>query len=210
VLYDQFQHKERVRVNKKVVKIHHIDGGMNVATDDGDKFSGTFVLGIDGIHNTVRSLMTSTANQHQPGYFDPGEASRVPCYYRCSFGIAQDVPQLPPGQIENVMGNGYSELVISGPDKRIYWFIFKRLPEPRFGKGIPRYTKEDEADFVKQHWNLPITDKVTFGQIYSKRLSSTLTPLHEVVYEKWFLRSIITLGDSAHRVSKQKRARRKK
>lgn len=64
-----------------------------------------------------------------------------------------------------------------------------------FGVGANNFQK------AKEFWNKSITDKVTFGQIYSKKSTSTLTPLHEVVWKKWFFGRIILLGDSAHKVS---------
>ncbi|KAK6076410.1 FAD binding domain-containing protein [Seiridium cupressi] len=76
-------------------------------------------------------------------------------------------------------------LVVSGPESRAYWFLFVKLSATQYGKNIPKFTKDDEADCVKEHVNLPVTDEIMFGQIYAKHLTSALTLLHEVVYKKW-------------------------
>ncbi|KAB8216022.1 hypothetical protein BDV33DRAFT_207725 [Aspergillus novoparasiticus] len=199
ILHDTIKHKDRVLLNKKVSDIDLIDGGVNVTTADGSVYTGTLVVGADGIHSKVRSLMRDLGNKLQPGYFPAKEEDNVPCYYRCSFGIAQHVPGWVAGEQNIVMGNGQSQLVVSGPEGRVYWFLFDKLPQAKYGKDIPKYTKEDEAEFVKQNYNLPITRNVTFGHVFDKRLSSTLTPLHEIVYQKWFFKRIITFGDSAHK-----------
>ncbi|KAI5927509.1 FAD binding domain protein [Camillea tinctor] len=199
LLYDNLQHKDRVLLNMKVTRVDHIKGGVQVTTKDGRTIKGSLVMGLDGVHSTVRDEMMRIGNSQQPGYFPPGEPDRVPCFYRCSFGIAQNVDGYVTGEQNNIRAQGWSGLVISGPENRVYWFIFDRLPKPRYGSSIPSYTKEDEAQFVKEFWNCTITDKVTFGQIYSKKLSSTLTPLHEIVYEKWFFNRIMLLGDSVHK-----------
>ena len=88
----------------------------------------------------------------------------------------------------------------SGPDNKVYWFLFDKLPEAKYGKEIPKFTSADEIEFAKKNYSRPVTENLTWGQIYDCKISSTLTPLHEVVFKKWFFRRIITIGDSAHKV----------
>ncbi|ETS84422.1 hypothetical protein PFICI_02447 [Pestalotiopsis fici W106-1] len=199
LLYDNLQHKERVALGMKVAKIRLVGGSVQVITKDGQVVVGSMIVGADGVHSTVRDEMIRLGNTLRPGYFPVGEPERVPCFYRCSFGIAQHVPGYANGELNRIWAENWSGLIISGPEDRVYWFLFDRLPKPKYGSNIPKYTKEDEAEFVKEFWDKAITDKVTFGQIYSKKLSSTLTPLHEMVWKKWFFERIILLGDSAHK-----------
>ena len=187
-------------MNQKVANVSLCEGGVEVTTKTGGVFRGSILIGADGVHSTVREEMFRIGHQLQPGYFESGEMDQVPCHYKCSFGIAQHVPNWIPGEQHVVLGRGRSQLVVSGPEGKVYWFLFVRLPEPRYGNDIPRYTKEDEANFIGDHMSLPITDRVTFGQMYACRISSTLTPLHEYVIKKWFYNRILLLGDSVHKV----------
>lgn len=180
-------------------QIKLVPGGVEVLTKDGDNFKGSIVVGADGIHSTVRAEMFRLAGELQPDYLDQEELDKVPCYYKCSFGIAKDVPNWNYEQMYMVQSEGASQMLISGPEGRLYWFFFSQLPETKYGKEIPRYTEEDEAQFVKENAWRPITETVTFGQVYEKRISSTLTPLHEKVFEKWFFRRVFILGDAAHK-----------
>ncbi|KAI1074596.1 FAD binding domain protein [Whalleya microplaca] len=199
ILYDRVQNKDRILLGKRVVGIDHVDGGVEVTTKDGSLFKGTLVVGVDGVHSTTRQLMFSLGNQLQPGYFPPDEEEHVACYYQCSFGIAEKVPNWVMGDTNIVLGDDKSQLVISGPENRVYWFLFQRLPEATYGKSIPKCTKEDEQKFIQKNFNLTITKTVTLGDLYTHRLSSTLTPLHEMVYKKWFFKRIMIFGDAAHK-----------
>ncbi|KAF7562282.1 hypothetical protein G7046_g1870 [Stylonectria norvegica] len=199
VLYRQIQHKDRVMLQSQVHKIDYQESGVHVLTKDGRKYSGTMIIGADGIHSAVRQEMFRIAGEEQPGYFTAGEEDRVPCYYQCSFGIAYKVANWPRKEQSFTTGDRKAFLVTSGPEDRVYWFLFVKLPEAKYGSEIPKYTEKDESEFVKKHQALPITQSLTFGQLYEKRIASALTPLHEVVFEKWFYKRMLLIGDSAHK-----------
>ncbi|CAK4032108.1 FAD binding domain [Lecanosticta acicola] len=196
-LHDQLKHKSRIRLSKRVQRVVQTPSGVEVhTTDNATPIKGTILLGTDGVHSTVRNQMRQLA---PPSYFPADEEEKVPCYYKCSFGIAQHVEGWTAGEQGFTTGDGKSFLVVSGPNGRCYWFLFVRLPDVKRGKQIPRYTAEDEAAFVRENRKLKIKENLEFGQVYAKRISSALTPLHETVYQKWFYGRILLVGDSVHK-----------
>ncbi|CAI4212079.1 unnamed protein product [Parascedosporium putredinis] len=199
LLYDHVQNKDRILVGQKVRDIITANDGVEVRTTTGVSYRGSVVVGADGVHSATRKEMVRLAHERAPGYFPVGEEDRVPCYYQCSFGIAQEVESWPDGDQCFTLGREKSFLVASGPMKRVYWFFFSKLPQTRHGQDIPSYTKQDEAAFVDEHRDVPITEKLTFGELFSKRISSALTPLHEVVYQKWYFERILVIGDAVHK-----------
>ncbi|KAG7432175.1 FAD-dependent monooxygenase andE [Fusarium oxysporum f. sp. raphani] len=88
----------------------------------------------------------------------------------------------------------------SPPGDRTYWFLFDGLSETKFGKAISKYTKADEEGLVKGHRDDHITRDVTFGELYDRKIMSTLVPLEEYVFDRWHYKRIITIGDSAHKI----------
>ena len=142
--------------------------------------------------------MWRLADQETPGYFPVSDRS-IPTEYCCIFGISRPSEKFPCST-QNVQGRDNSYLVLTGPDHRIYWFLFKKLPVTAYGK-IPRYTKDQEDALVAEHASDHITDTLTFGELYALRKTSTLQALPEVVFSKWHYNRIMTIGDAAHKVS---------
>lgn len=99
------------------------------------------------------------------------------------------------------LNKGHSYLVISGPQDRVYWFLFVNIGKTHYGPEPPHYTKEDEEAVVNEHLNDKILENRTFRDLYSTKISSVLTPLPEYVFKKWHFQRIITIGDAAHKVS---------
>ncbi|SCV58308.1 related to hydroxylase [Fusarium fujikuroi] len=195
VLYDKLESKDSVYAGQKVASVLELDHGIQVTTDKGKVFQGDILVGADGIYSTVRNEMWRIAS---PGYFPADEWSKVPCYYKCIFGISRPMKELTQGH-HHIYNSNSSYLILEGPGGRFYWFLFVKLPFALYGNDIPRYTKADEEELALQHASDPITPEFTFGQLYEARTSSTLTPLHEYVFEKWHYKRIITIGDAAHK-----------
>lgn len=126
--------------------------------------------------------------------------SGVPVATRCIFGISKRPSNLPAGTQQMVHNMGWSYLIVGAPGNRTYWFLFEGVGETKYGKDIPRYTKEDTETLAMAHLKDLIYDNVTFGDIYKNRIMATLVPLEEYVFEKWHYKRIVCIGDASHKV----------
>ncbi|KAH8646226.1 hypothetical protein BX600DRAFT_157932 [Xylariales sp. PMI_506] len=199
VLYAKLKDKSKIHTNARVANVEITDSGVEVTTTSGAKFKGDIVVGADGVHSAVRKEMRRIANKISPEYFVGDEESRVPVQYKCLFGISKPVPGFPTGTENFAFNRGYSFFIVPGPEGRIYWFLFSNVDKTLYGNDIPVYTKADEEVLVKKHIKHHITENVTFGDLYAARISAVLVPLQEHVFEHWYFKRIITIGDSAHK-----------
>jgi hypothetical protein len=126
--------------------------------------------------------------------------SGVPCAYKCIWGISNPVKGVEPGSIHVIMGKNQSYSVFTGPGK-LHWLLYVRNPQMMYGKGVPKYTVEDEQRLAEQHFGDPINEYITFGDVYKSRIVSGLTPLHEYQWKTWHFERIMTIGDACHKVS---------
>ncbi|KAK1710565.1 hypothetical protein CaCOL14_004516 [Colletotrichum acutatum] len=200
VLYDNLKNKDKVIPEKRVEKVELLEEGVHVHTKDGSVYEGDIVVGADGIHSTVREEMWRIGHDERPGYFPLDEHSRVPVATKCIFGISKRPSNLPIHNQQMVFNEGRSYLIISAPGNRTYWFLFSGVGDTKYGKDIPRYSKEDTEKLALEHWEDLVFENVTFGDIYKNKIMATLVPLEEYVFEKWHYQRIVCIGDASHKI----------
>ncbi|KAM0265276.1 hypothetical protein ACHAPA_007855 [Fusarium lateritium] len=86
-----------------------------------------------------------------------------------------------------------------GPEGRVYWFRFQKLPRTFRGSAIPRYTDADLQEALAASADDNILPELKFSNLVENKVSAVMTPLVEYVYKRWYFGRIITLGDSAHK-----------
>lgn len=221
-LYSHIKHKDRILVNKRVAKVVQATSIVELITEDGSIYTGDVLAGGDGIHSAVRKEMWRLGAELKPGYFPEDEWSckstahiglftmpeeagtnklpAVPCFQKAVFGISAPPPKVNVNGGGMTYNNGFVHSVLPGVDDRLYWFSFLNLDEPAYGKDAPKFTKDDEARFVKEHLDDPVIPGLKLGDLYSRVEITVMTALQEHVFKKWHFQRIITFGDAAHKV----------
>ncbi|KAI6754484.1 hypothetical protein HG530_012236 [Fusarium avenaceum] len=201
ILYENIKDKSKILTNKRVVKATLTHGGVQVTTADGTTVPGDILVGADGVHSTIRQEMWKLAADLSPEHFDPSEHEEKapPCDNSCIFGISNQCPGIGPGDLHCVFRNSSSYLVTGGPEGRVYWFRFQRLPKTFQGSNIPRYTDADLEEALAESADDNILPDLKFSTLVENKVSAVMTPLVEYIYKQWHFGRIITLGDSAHK-----------
>jgi 2-polyprenyl-6-methoxyphenol hydroxylase-like FAD-dependent oxidoreductase len=73
ILYETLPDKTKVKTGANVVDIIDSDDSVEVIMKDGSVEKGDLVIGADGVHSLVRSLMWRNANTAVPGLITTAE-----------------------------------------------------------------------------------------------------------------------------------------
>lgn len=87
-----------------------------------------------------------------------------------------------------------------GPLDKTYWFAFFKNEERVAGDDVPRYTPEQEEALAEKYANDILFNGLTFGDLWQRRVQSSLVPLEEYVLERCYHRRVVLIGDSFHKV----------
>ncbi|KAI8626280.1 FAD/NAD(P)-binding domain-containing protein [Xylariaceae sp. FL1651] len=201
-LYQNLRHKKKVLLQKRLVQIQPMENGIRALTQDGSLYTGDIIVGADGMHSAVRKQMHIMGKALSPGYFDPEEYSKVPCTYKCIFGIshAHSLRGVEKGTTSNIMGKHWSYTVSSAPGDTIFWVLNVKNSAVTHGDRIPRYSQTEERSLAEKHFKDRLNDHDTFEDLYKARIRSRLTPLHEYQWKRWYFDRIMTIGDACHKI----------
>ncbi|KAJ5112244.1 hypothetical protein N7532_000289 [Penicillium argentinense] len=199
ILYDNIQQKDKILTSERVVSVTNNPDEAIVTTKSGKTYTGTFLVGADGIHSAVRQQMWENAQKVDPTWIDASEEDALPATYACIFGISRGVSGIEKGTLTSVFNEHFSYLVPSGPGDRTYWFLVRNMGKALHGSEIPRFTKDEEESLAREHWDDCITPNLRFSELYKNKISSVYTALPEYVYKRWYFQRVMTIGDAAHK-----------
>lgn len=66
ILYKNLQDKSKVRTNTAIASYKESDNGVTVYTSTGESIQGSILVGSDGIHSQVRTLMAQEVGKTEP------------------------------------------------------------------------------------------------------------------------------------------------
>lgn len=66
-LFENLVDKSRIYTSCGALKVEHIDQGVKAETPDGRVFTGSIVVGADGVHSLVRQEMWRIMDAEMPG-----------------------------------------------------------------------------------------------------------------------------------------------
>lgn len=182
----------KLHFGKKIEALETTKKGVTVTCSDGSTFSGSIVVGADGVHSTVRKLMNDAV-----GVVDePFVAS-----YRGLYGYSARLPSLaslePATCYETHSDNMTLQLIVG--EEMMHFLAYERLPKPT--KERTRYTVEDEETLARSFADVRFNDNVTFGDVWAHKAWSTIANLEEGTVKQWYRGRAVLVGDAVHKMT---------
>ncbi|KAL1880546.1 hypothetical protein VTK73DRAFT_5559 [Phialemonium thermophilum] len=203
-LYDNLRDKSKIRTRCGIRDFEETDDGVSVTTDTGETIHGSILIGADGIHSTVRQIMSRSLEKTDP------EAARnlvegFTANYKTIFATSRNHfvndPNrqfLPGGFVHNVYYRGYSGVAAAGVDGLVFWFLFVKLDSPVSTPNVPKYSDADIDETLRTYGDKYLGEGYTFNDLWASRVGGGMVAMEEGVMKVWrTTKRTLLLGDSA-------------
>lgn len=195
VLYDALPDaaKSQVLPGKKVEGVEVTSEGVAVHCTDGKVEKGSIVVGADGVHSRVRSLMRELASSDLSKE-EVDEDDVFLSTYRCMYGNTGKIPGLQLGPEWDLHASGIA-MQLFGTEERSWFLFYDKLPNPT--RERQRYSDDDVAQVASRVADVYVTDKVQFKDVWDARKWCMLADLPEGILKNWSGNRIVLVGDAA-------------
>ncbi|KAJ5765405.1 hypothetical protein N7520_004964 [Penicillium odoratum] len=219
ILYERLPDKSKVRTKAGVVDIIDRVDGVKVVLEDGSVEEGDLVIGCDGVHSAVRSLMWRNANATIPGFITTAEKkcewscssktrftlltfipSALFCDWTALVGLSPTLPGMSNCDMTCTHYPARSFLVI-GQKVYTFWFVFFKNPQRLHWPSSPRWSDADAERRALECADCPISSTQVFGELWKTRLRGELVNVEEGLFDHMYFGRVVLAGDAVHKMT---------
>ncbi|KAF2137749.1 uncharacterized protein K452DRAFT_235327 [Aplosporella prunicola CBS 121167] len=200
ILYEKLPDKSRVRAGVGVVDITDSDDNVKAVLADGTIEEGDLLIGSDGVHSLIRSLMWRNANAAIPGLITTTEKKSLFTDWSALIGFSPTLPSMSNCNVSVTHYPGRSFLVL-GQKKYTFWFVFFRNSERLYWPHSPRWTQADAEKRAVECLECPISNTHVFGELWKQRVRAELVNVEEGLFKHMFFGRVVLSGDAVHKMT---------
>ncbi|KAL6861996.1 FAD binding domain protein [Trichoderma novae-zelandiae] len=199
ILYDGLPDKSFIRTNAGVVDVEQFADRVEVKLEDGTIEVGDMVLGCDGVHSHIRTLMWQHAGRTSPGLIPNKEKTSLKTSWKSLAMTTPPIPELGDSSLTVTHNSGITFLATSQPHA-VYFFVIFALDKPFTWPRRERHTDEEAQQLADLIMDKPITEELLFGEVWRRRTRAAVISLEECVMDHWHHGRIALVGDAVHKV----------
>ncbi|KAK5654685.1 hypothetical protein OQA88_7009 [Cercophora sp. LCS_1] len=192
--------KACILTSKKVINILANTDGVQVFCEDGTHYTGSMLIGADGVHSVVRQRMRQLALTLGTPESQINEEKPFLAEYRALWCNFPRPAGLDSGDYVESHGKGLSVQCLNGKD-RSWMFIYERLDQPTSDKV--RYTADETAALAYRARYLAVSEGLRVKDVLrdAYMYTSGMANLEEGVVEHWSWGRIVLVGDACHKMT---------
>ncbi|GKT84495.1 FAD binding domain-containing protein [Colletotrichum tofieldiae] len=197
-LYDNLPESAKARyfTGKKLAGIESTETGVAVTCEDGSSYSGSIVLGADGVHSATRRQMRQLAIAEDPAREEAWDAVKpYKTNYQCMWASFPRLTEV--GQTYETYGTDRSAMYLSGTE-RGWIFLYEKLPEITTERIA--FSDEQLEEYAGKFADWPITETLKVKDVFKERFNAGGAGLEEGICKNWSWNGrIVLVGDAAHK-----------
>ncbi|KAK7981418.1 hypothetical protein PG988_003656 [Apiospora saccharicola] len=201
-LRDSIVDQSKLRAREGIVSYEEGPDGIAVTTDKGNRIQGSLLVGADGVHSSIRSMLypkIDTTKQFETTF-------RV--LIGTSFNHDVDNKEkllMKEGSTNHTISPGVGGLACASIPGKIFWAMYiplekKPLPE----SGRRSYSEADIEEAIAECGAVHCCAESTFGDLYRSRTATIMVPLEEGVVDlPWSSPEgrVALVGDAVHKTT---------
>ncbi|KAL7942026.1 FAD binding domain protein [Trichoderma barbatum] len=199
ILYDGLPDKSLIRTNAGVEDVVQFADRVEVKLKDGTVEVGDMVLGCDGVHSHMRTLMWQHAGKTSPGLIPNKEKTSLRTSWKTLAMTTPPIPELGDSYLTVTYNSGITFLATSQPHA-VYFFVIFALDKPFTWPRRERHTEEEAQQLANLIMDKPVTEELLFGEVWRRRTRAAVISLEECVMDHWHHGRIVLAGDAVHKV----------
>ncbi|KAL1879477.1 hypothetical protein Plec18167_003934 [Paecilomyces lecythidis] len=200
-IYNRIQNKPKVHSHAAVTGYQQEADGITVTVSNGTVYQGDILVGADGIHSHVRTLLSKNIGETNETLSKEINNTFV-IDYQVMFGISHHEPTaswLADGRTVILSyGDKYSAIITKPRADRVFWFLVNKIKRTEYAHR-PRYTQEGAQALIDERGDLVIAPGHSIRELWDSRIKATLVPMEEGVVKKWSEGRVLLIGDSVHK-----------
>ncbi|KAK2035231.1 FAD binding domain-containing protein [Colletotrichum zoysiae] len=197
-LYDNLPEaaKQRYITGKKLASIASTETGVTVTCVDGSSYTGSIVIGADGVHSMARQEMRRLAIESNPSCETTWDSVQpYKTNYTCVWASFPRPSE--SGLSYETHSRDKSIMYITGKE-RGWIFLYKKLPNSTTERVS--LSSDEVSDFVKDFMEWPIAENLKVRDVWVERYNAGGAGLEEGICGNWSWNGrVVLVADAAHK-----------
>ncbi|KAJ9205744.1 hypothetical protein DTO021D3_1334 [Paecilomyces variotii] len=202
-IYNRIQNQSKIHSHAAVIEYDQDADGVVVTTSAGVSCRGDILVGADGIHSHIRTLMSKHTRETKEPLSRETNNTFV-TEFQIIFGVSHHEPTaswLADGHtVYLTHGDNHSAIVIKTRPDRVFWFLINKIKRTEYDY-VHRlhYTQEDAQALIDERGGLLIVPGHPIRELWDSRIKATLVPMEDGIVKKWNDGRVLLIGDSVHK-----------